>query len=169
MKTGILALIGISILAACSAETVSKVSSSTTSQAPLPEVGNVKASVIPEWCNNLPENTIFSIYACGTAKSDTLSMARTRAQLDAKRQLADILQNQISTSLTEQMTEDSTSTEQETESYSKDLTIRGYQRLKEETISVENGYQHFILIEMDIGVSSMDLNKELDKTVNQSE
>ena len=68
MKTGILALIGISILAACSAETFSTVSSSTTSQAPLPEVENVKASVIPEWCNKLPENTIFSIYACGTAK-----------------------------------------------------------------------------------------------------
>jgi len=169
MKTGILALLGITILAACSAETVSTVSPSTTSQAPLPEVGNVKASVIPEWCNNLPENTIFSIYACGTAKSDTLSMARTRAQLDAKRQLADILQNQISTSLTEQTKDGKTTTEQDTENYSKELTIRGYQRLKEETISVENGYQHFILMEMDIGVSSMDLNKELDKTVNQSE
>ena len=169
MKTEILALIGITILAACSAETVSTVSFSTTSQTPLPEVGNVKASVIPEWCNNLPENTIFSIYACGTAKSDTLSMARTRAQLDAKRQLADILQNQISTSLTEQMTETTTSVTQDTSSSSQDITVRGYQRLKEETISVENGFQHFILMEMDIGVSSMDLKKELDKTVNQGD
>jgi hypothetical protein len=169
MKTGILALLGITILAACSAETVSTVSPSTTSQAPLPEVGNVKASAIPEWCNNLPENTIFSIYACGTAKSDTLSMARTRAQLDAKRQLADILQNQISTSLTEQMTETSTSVTQDTSSSSQDITVRGYQRLKEETISVENGFQHFILMEMDIGVASMDLKKELDKTVNQGD
>jgi hypothetical protein len=96
-------------------------------------------------------------------------MARTRAQLDAKRQLADILQNQISTSLTEQMTETTTSVTQDTSSSSQDITVRGYQRLKEETISVENGFQHFILMEMDIGVSSMDLKKELDKTVNQGD
>jgi hypothetical protein len=168
MKTGILALIGITILAACSTETVSTVSTSTTSQASLPEVGNVRVSVIPDWCNNLPDNTVFSIYACGTAKSDTLSMARNRAQLDAKRQLADIMQNKIATSITEQMTEDSTTVNQDTTSSSQDMMVRGYQRLKEETITIENGYQHFILMEMDIGTYSKDLNKELDKTVNQS-
>ena len=168
MKTGILALIGITILAACSTETVSTVSTSTTSQTSLPEVGNVKVSVIPEWCNNLPDNTVFRIYACGTAKSDTLSMARNRAQLDAKRQLADIMQNEIATSITEQMTEDSTTVNQDTTSSSQDMMVRGYQRLKEETITIENGYQHFILMEMDIGTYSKDLNKELDKTVNQS-
>lgn len=168
MKTGILALIGITILVACSTETVSTVYISTTSQASLPEVGNVKVSVIPEWCNNLPDNTVFSIYACGTAKSDTLSMARNRAQLDAKRQLADIMQNKIATSITEQMTEDLTTVNQDTTSSSQDMMVRGYQRLKEETITIENGYQHFILMEMDIGTYSKDLNKELDKTVNHS-
>jgi hypothetical protein len=48
------------------------------------------------------------------------------------------------------------------------MIVRGYQRLKEETITIENGYQHFILMEMDIGTYGKDLNKELDKTVNQS-
>jgi hypothetical protein len=168
MKIGILALIGITILAACSTETVSIVSTSITSQASLTKVGNVKVLVIPEWCNNLPDNTVFSIYACGTAKSDTLSMARNRAQLDAKRQLADIMQNKIASSITEKMTEDSTTVNQDTTSSSQDIMVRGYQRLKEETITIENGYQHFILMEMDIGTYSKDLNKELDKTVNQS-
>lgn len=167
MKTGFIALIGMVVLSACSAETVSSVSTSSKASV-APEVGNVKASSIPDWCNNLPENTVFSIYACGTAKSDTLSMARTRAQLDAKRQLADIMQNQIATSITEQMTEDSTTVNQDTTSSSQDMIVRGYQRLKEETITIENGYQHFILMEMDIGTYSKDLNKELDKTVNQS-
>ena len=48
------------------------------------------------------------------------------------------------------------------------MLARGYLQLNEETITIENDYQHFILMEMDIGTYSKDLNKELDKTVNQS-
>jgi len=104
-------------------------------EAALPPIPSEVVKDVPDWCLNMPVSEM-SLFACGIGSSADLTMARSKATLDAKRQLADILQNQISTSLTEQMTETSTSVTQDTSSSSQDITVRGYQRLKEETISV---------------------------------
>ena len=52
-------------------------------------------SDIPDWCTELPSSD-FALYACGIGDSGNLTMARNRATLDAKRQLADSIDSQIS-------------------------------------------------------------------------
>ena len=59
------------------------------------EAAEAVVSDIPDWCLNLPisEN---ALYACGSGDSSNLNMSRTRATLDAKRQLADMIDSEIS-------------------------------------------------------------------------
>ena len=61
------------------------------------------ASNIPDWCNILPTE-IDHVYACGEAKSERLNIARKRAVLDAKRQMADIINGRISSVMREFVT-----------------------------------------------------------------
>ncbi len=53
------------------------------------------ANNIPDWCARLPSSN-FALYARGLGNSGNLTMARKRAALDAKRQLADSIDSQIS-------------------------------------------------------------------------
>ena len=50
---------------------------------------------IPDWCLNVPISD-FALAACGTGESASMNMARNRATLDAKRQLADSIDSEIS-------------------------------------------------------------------------
>ena len=59
------------------------------------EIVETTATNFPDWCLNLPSSD-FALYACGTGLSSNLNMSRTRANLDAKRQLADQIDSQIS-------------------------------------------------------------------------
>ena len=52
-------------------------------------------SDIPSWCIELPKSNL-AIYSCGVGNSSNLNLARSRALLDAKRQLADQIDSEIS-------------------------------------------------------------------------
>lgn len=52
-------------------------------------------SDLPSWCQSIPSSDL-ALYACGAGNSSNMNMARTRATLDAKRQLADMIDSQIS-------------------------------------------------------------------------
>ena len=57
-------------------------------------------SDIPGWCIKPPKSNV-ATYACGSGLSLNLNVARTRALLDAKRQIADTFYGDISTKVKE--------------------------------------------------------------------
>ena len=67
---------------------------------------------IPDWCAQLPSSD-FALYACGIGNSGNLTMARRRAALDAKRQLADSIDSQISSRMNDFLDAISTGDEEE--------------------------------------------------------
>ena len=48
---------------------------------------------MPSWCENLKQEP-FQLRACGIAKSPNLQTSRTRSELDARKQISKILNNQ---------------------------------------------------------------------------
>ena len=52
---------------------------------------------MPTWCENLKQEP-FQIKACGIAKSSNLQTSRTRSELDARKQITKILNNQCNSS-----------------------------------------------------------------------
>ena len=97
------------------------------------------AGRIPDWCSAPPENTVFRISACGVANAINLSMAKNRALLDAKRQLADVVNGAIEFANNTVV------------SSASDVPIRGYKRLAEETKTIKGRAYHFVLLQMEIG------------------
>ena len=136
----------------------------TKTQQPL-----IKPATIPDWCSNPPLNTVYRIYACGTAKSDNLSVAREMALLDAKGYLAGVISSAVDAVTSQQtnMSESSatTSTEITKKSETLDIPIRGYKSMESETLTLGGLYNHFILLEMEIGPAANLMNKVLDHTL----
>ena len=48
---------------------------------------------VPSWCENLKQEP-FQLKACGIDKSSNLQTSRTRSELDARKQISKILNNQ---------------------------------------------------------------------------
>jgi len=124
----------------------------STSQSATPAIA---AGRIPDWCASPPENTIFRVSACGTAASTSLSMAKSRALLDAKRQLADVVNGAIefaNASVVSSATE---------------VPIRGYRRLSEETLTIKGQMHHFVLLQMEIGPAADLMTKSLEYSIER--
>ena len=113
------------------------------------------AGRIPDWCSAPPENTVFRISACGTANAINLSMAKNRALLDAKRQLADVVNGAI---------EFANNTVFNSAS---DVPIRGYKRLAEETKTIEGRAYHFVLLQMEIGPAADLMTQSLEYSIDR--
>ena len=110
---------------------------------------------IPDWCNAPPENTVFRISACGTASAINLSMAKNRALLDAKRQLADVVNGAIEIANNTVV------------SSASDVPIRGYKRLAEETKSIKGRAYHFVLLQMEIGPAADLMTQSLEYSIER--
>ena len=121
-------------------------------------------SDIPDWCTELPSSD-FALYACGIGDSGNLTMARNRATLDAKRQLADSIDSQISSRMDDFLdsigTGDNEQIRQQSEIVTKNVTIEaqltGYKQTKSETQNVGTKFQHYVLIEYPIGQANQAL------------
>ena len=121
-------------------------------------------SDIPDWCAELPSSDV-AIYACGIGDSGNLTMARNRATLDAKRQLADSIDSQISSRMDDFLdsigTGDNEQVRQQSEIVTKNVTIEaqltGYKQTKSETQNVGTKFQHYVLIEYPIGQANQAL------------
>ena len=119
---------------------------------------------IPDWCTELPSSD-FALYACGIGDSGNLTMARNRATLDAKRQLADSIDSQISSRMDDFLdsigTGDNEQIRQQSEIVTKNVTIEaqltGYKQTKSETQNVGTKFQHYVLIEYPIGQANQAL------------
>ena len=110
---------------------------------------------IPDWCNAPPENTVFRISACGTASAINLSMAKNRALLDAKRQLADVVNGAIEIANNTVV------------SSASDVPIRGYKRLAEETKTIKGRAYHFVLLQMEIGPAADLMTRSLEYSIDR--
>ena len=110
---------------------------------------------IPNWCSRPPDNTVFRISACGTANAINLSMAKNRALLDAKRQLADVVNGAIEFANNTVV------------SSASDVPIRGYKRLAEETKTIKGRAYHFVLLQMEIGPAADLMTQSLEYSINR--
>jgi len=129
-----------------------------TKSTPLIETPAKKALAvgrIPDWCNAPPENTVFRISACGTASAINLSMAKNRALLDAKRQLADVVNGAIEFANNTVV------------SSASDVPIRGYKRLAEETKTIKGRAYHFVLLQMEIGPAADLMTQSLEYSIDR--
>ena len=113
------------------------------------------AGRIPDWCNAPPENTVFRISACGTANAINISMAKNRALLDAKRQLADVVNGAIEFANNTVV------------SSASDVPIRGYKRLAEETKTIKGRAYHFVLLQMEIGPAADLMTQSLEYSIDR--
>lgn len=135
-------------------------------------------SNIPDWCNILPTE-IDHVYACGEAKSGSLNMARKRAVLDAKRQMADIINGRISSVMREFVTKTDIENDQSSLSRIEIITTNtieevglwGYEQIGSETQPEGNQFRHYVLVRFPIGMASMQLLSKIrsdDELVGQA-
>ena len=125
-------------------------------------------SDIPSWCIELPKSNV-AIYSCGVGNSSNLNLARSRALLDAKRQLADQIDSEISSLMDDFMntigTESNEQIRQETQVVTRNVIanakLSGYVQKETETQNIGTKYQHYILMEYPIGDANTALMSQL--------
>ena len=123
---------------------------------------------IPKWCLN-PTISDFALAACGTGESASMNMARNRAILDAKRQLADSIDSEISSRMEDFLKSTGMDTneqvKQASEIVTKNTTIQakliGYKQTKTDAFSMNGKYQFYVLIEYPIGNANQALLNQI--------
>ena len=127
-------------------------------------------SNIPKWCLNPPISD-FTLTACGAGESASMNMARNRAILDAKRQLADSIDSEISSRMEDFLKstgmDANEQVKQASEIVTKNTTIQakliGYKQTKTDAISMNGKYQFYVLIEYPIGKANQALLNQIKK------
>ena len=129
-------------------------------------------SDIPSWCIELPKSNV-AIYSCGIGNSSQLNLARSRALLDAKRQIADQIDSEISSRMEDFLKStgmgSNEQVKQASEIITKNTTIQakliGYKQTKTDAVSMDGKYQFYVLIEYPVG----DANKALLNQIKQDD
>jgi hypothetical protein len=125
-------------------------------------------SDIPDWCLNIPSSNS-ALYACGSGNSSNLNMSRTRANLDAKRQLADMIDSEISSRMEDFLSSVGTGSneqiKQQSEIITKNVTIEaklaGYKQVQAEAQNIGSKYQIYVLVEYPIGQANQALVNQI--------
>ena len=125
-------------------------------------------SDIPDWCLNIPSSNS-ALYACGSGNSSNLNMSRTRANLDAKRQLADMIDSEISSRMKDFLSSVGTGSneqiKQQSEIITKNVTIEaklaGYKQVQSEAQNIGSKYQIYVLLEYPIGQANQALVNQI--------
>ena len=123
---------------------------------------------IPSWCN-LPPSSDNALYACGTGKSTSMSIARKRAELRAKASLLDSIGSQLSQRAEDfQESTGSTDNAEVLERFSliiknvtNERTLSGYKAIEADTQAVGKEYRHYVLLEYPIGKANQALLNEI--------
>ena len=121
-------------------------------------------SEIPDWCIDMKQTNL-SLVACGSGVSSNLNMAMNRAILDAKRQLADTINSEISSNMDDYLKSTGTSgneqVKQASELVTKNTIIQakliGYKQVKKQVANVSGKFQYFVLLEYPIGEANQAL------------
>ncbi len=125
-------------------------------------------SNLPDWCSNVPSSD-FAHYACGIGESSNLNMSRSRATLDGKRQLADMIDSEISSRMEDFLksvgTGGNEQIQQASEIITKNVTVEakltGYKQKQSETQNVGTKYIHYILLEYPVGPANQALVNQI--------
>ena len=123
---------------------------------------------MPDWCNNVPISE-YAHYACGIGESSNLSVSRTRANLNAKSQIADMIDSEISarmedfknslgTGLNEQVKE---ATSIIVKNVIVEAKLIGYKQKQSETQNVGSKYIHYVLLEYPVGPANQALLNQI--------
>ncbi len=123
---------------------------------------------IPKWCLTPPISD-FALSACGTGESASMNMARNRAILDAKRQLADSIDSEVSSRMEDFLKstgmDSNEQVKQASEIVTKNTTIQakliGYKQTKSDAFSMNGKYQFYVLIEYPIGKANQALLNQI--------
>ena len=121
-------------------------------------------SEIPDWCIDMKQTNL-SLVSCGSGISLNLNMAMNRAILDAKRQLADTINSEISSNMDDYLKSTGTSgneqVKQASELVTKNTIIQakliGYKQVKKQVANVGGKFQYFVLLEYPIGEANQAL------------
>jgi len=125
-------------------------------------------SDIPDWCLNIPSSNS-ALYACGSGNSSNLNMSRTRANLDAKRQLADMIDSEISSRMEDFLSSVGTGSNEQIKQQSKIITknvtieakLAGYKQVQAEAQNIGSKYQIYVLLEYPIGQANQALVNQI--------
>lgn len=125
-------------------------------------------SDIPDWCLNIPTSDS-GLYACGSGNSSNLNMSRTRATLDAKRQLADMIDSEISSRMEDFLNSVGTGSneqiQQQSEIITKNVTIEakltGYKQIQAEAQNIGSKFQVYVLLEYPVGKANQALVNQI--------
>ncbi len=121
-------------------------------------------SEIPDWCIDMKQTNL-SLVACGSGISSNLNMAMNRAILDAKRQLADTINSELSSNMDDYLKSTGAGgneqVKQASELVTKNTIIQakliGYKQIKKQVANVSGKFQYFILLEYPIGEANQAL------------
>ena len=125
-------------------------------------------SDIPDWCLNIPSSNS-ALYACGSGNSSNLNMSRTRANLDAKRQLADMIDSEISSRMEDFLSSVGTGSNEQIKQQSEIITkngtieakLAGYKQVQAEAQNIGSKYQIYVLLEYPIGQANQALVNQI--------
>ncbi len=137
-------------------------------EAALPPTPSQVVDDLPDWCMTMPESD-GSLFACGIGSSTDLTMARSKATLDAKRQLADMIDSEISSRMDDFLSSIGATTQEnikkQSEIVTKNVTVEaslsGYKQADQEVQAINNSYQAYILLEYPIGQANRALVNQI--------
>ena len=127
-------------------------------------------SNIPKWCLSPPVSD-FSLAACGEGESASMNMAKSRAILRAKRELADMVNSQISAKMKDFTSAIGMGSNEQVQESSelviKNTTIEaeliGYKQTKIDAQSFDGKYKFYVLLEFPIGEANQALLNQIKK------
>ena len=93
LKSAIMSITCIILLNGCIASIPSKKPNVISQQDIIKNEKEDMIWAMPSWCENIKQEP-FQLKACGIAKSPNLQTSRTRSELDARKQISKILNNQ---------------------------------------------------------------------------
>ena len=121
------------------------------------EEASITVLMVPDWCKKMPKSDLF-IYACGIGNSSNLNMSNSRALLDGKAKLANQINGQITsrmTDLLEDLGENNNQVIQASErvikSVTKETQVAGFKEVQSEFQNIGSKFQTYILLEYPIG------------------
>ena len=126
------------------------------------------SSDIPDWCLNPPSSNS-AFYACGDGNSSNLNIARTRANINAKRFLVDQVKSEISSRVDSFSKSVGTGSNEEVkeqlEIVIRNLSIaeklNGYKQIQSEAQNVGSKFQIYVLLEYPVGEANQALVNEI--------
>ena len=110
-----------------------------------------------------------ALYACGDGESSNLNMSRTRATLNAKSQLADMIDSEISSRMEDFLSSVGTGSneqiQQQSEIITKNVTIEakltGYKQIQAEVQNIGSKFQVYVLLEYPVGKANQALVNQI--------